>query len=69
MIVLGRGKNESIMIGDDIMVMVVEVREDKVRLGIEAPRDTPVHRTEVYRALQRAQPWSSSDVSTDMPDG
>ena len=55
MLVLARAKNEVIMIGDDIRVVVVEVRHDgKVRLGIEAPKEIPVHRLEVYEAI-RAQ--------------
>jgi carbon storage regulator len=53
MLVLSRQKDESIMIGDDIKVTVVDVRGDKVRLGIEAPREVSVHRIEVYEAIQR----------------
>lgn len=52
MLVLSRHKNESIMIGD-IEVVVVEIRGDKVRLGIQAPQDVPVHRREVYDAIRR----------------
>ena len=44
MLVLSRKKNESIVINDNIMITIVEIRGDKVRLGIEAPRDVPVHR-------------------------
>ena len=55
MLVLSRKKNESIIIRDDIVVMVVEVRGDKVRLGIEAPKDVPVHRREVYEAIKKAE--------------
>ncbi len=51
MLVLSRKRNESIVINDDITVVVVEIREDKVRLGIEHPRDVPVHRREVYDAI------------------
>jgi len=54
MLVLSRKKNESIRIGDDITVVVVEIRGDKVRLGIEAAADQPVHRQEVYEAIKRA---------------
>lgn len=54
MLVLSRKKNESIVIGDDIRIVVVEIRGDKVRLGVEAPRSVPVHRREVYDAIQRA---------------
>ena len=54
MLVLSRKKNESIIIRDDIVITVVEVRGDKVRLGIEAPKDVPVHRREVYDAIKKA---------------
>ena len=48
MLVLSRKKNESIVINDDVTIVVVEIRGDKVRLGIEAPKEVPVHRKEVY---------------------
>jgi carbon storage regulator len=51
MLVLSRKKNESIVINNDITVTVVEIRGDKVRLGIVAPKDVPVHRQEVYDAI------------------
>ena len=53
MLVLSRQKDESIMIGDNVEVTIVDVRGDKVRLGITAPRDISVHRREVYDAIQR----------------
>jgi len=53
MLVLSRKKNELVRISDDIVLTVVEISGDKVRLGIEAPKDIPVHRGEVYDALQR----------------
>lgn len=53
MLVLSRRANESIMIGDTITIHIVEIRGDKVRLGIEAPKDIAVHRNEVYEAIQR----------------
>ena len=53
MLVLSRQKDESIVIGDDIEVTIVDVRGDKVRLGITAPKSIPVHRREVYEAIQR----------------
>lgn len=71
MLVLSRKKNESIVIDDRIVITVVEVRGDKVRLGIEAPRDVPIHRSEVYDAIQRANQESAATqpaqpgVSTD----
>ena len=53
MLVLSRQKDESIVIGDDIEVTIVDVRGDKVRLGITAPKSIPVHRREIYEAIQR----------------
>lgn len=53
MLVLSRHRNEAIKIGDDVRIVVIDIRGDKVRLGIDAPRDTPVHRQEVYDAIQR----------------
>ena len=53
MLVLTRRPGESIMIGDDVVVTIVDIRGDKVRLGIDAPQDIPVHRREVYEAIQR----------------
>lgn len=55
MLVLSRKKNESIVINDDITIVVVEIRGDKVRLGIEAPKEVPVHRNEVYEAIRKSQ--------------
>ena len=55
MLVLSRKKNESIVINDDITVVVVEIRGDKVRLGVEAPKEVPVHRREVYDAIKRTE--------------
>ena len=53
MLVLSRKRDEKIVIGDRIVITIVEVRGDKVRLGIEAPTDVPVHRQEVYDAIRR----------------
>jgi len=53
MLVLSRQRDESIMIGDDVVVTIVDIRGDKVRLGIDAPGEIPVHRREVYEAIQR----------------
>lgn len=53
MLVLSRQKDESIFIGDDIVITIVDVRGDKVRLGIQAPGSVPVHREEVYKAIQK----------------
>lgn len=53
MLVLTRKKNESIVINDSIRIVIVEIRGDKVRLGVEAPRDVPVHRREVWDAIHK----------------
>lgn len=53
MLVLSRQKDESIIIGDDVEITIVDVRGDKVRLGITAPKEITVHRKEVYEAIQR----------------
>jgi carbon storage regulator len=53
MLVLSRTRDESIIIGDNVVVTVVDVRGDKVKLGIEAPQDVSVHRREVYEAIRR----------------
>jgi carbon storage regulator len=53
MLVLSRQRDESIIIGDNVIVTIVDVRGDRVRLGIEAPREVSVHRREVYDAIQR----------------
>ena len=56
MLVLSRQRDEKIMIGDEIEITVVDIRGDKVRLGIVAPRDVSVHREEVYEAIHGAKP-------------
>ncbi len=55
MLVLSRQRDESIMIGDDIEITVVDIRGDKVRLGIDAPPHIPVHRREIYEAMKQRQ--------------
>lgn len=62
MLVLSRKKNESIVINNDITIVVVEIRGDKVRLGVEAPKEVPVHRREVYDAIHRDE---SHDAGSD----
>ena len=62
MLVLSRKKNESIVINNDITIVVVDIRGDKVRLGVEAPKEVPVHRQEVFNAIQR-----SEDAVTENP--
>lgn len=66
MLVLSRKKDEKIIIGDQIKVMVIEIRGDKVRLGIDAPKEVTVHREEVYEAIKREQSGVPSPIdSTD----
>lgn len=62
MLVLSRKKDEKIIIGDSITLMVVEIRGDKVRLGIEAPKEVSVHREEVYEAIKRER-----SIESDLP--
>ena len=67
MLVLSRRPNESIVIDEKIVITVIEIRGDKVRLGIEAPRDVPIHRSEVYEAIQKsAGPVGTSDDTPAM---
>ena len=66
MLVLSRKKNESIVINDAIVITVVEIRGDKVRLGIEAPREVPIHRSEVYAAIQ-ANGQVAGEVASEPP--
>lgn len=61
MLVLSRKKNESIVIDNDITIVVVEIRGDKVRLGVEAPKEVPVHRREVFDAIRRNEMASGGD--------
>ena len=65
MLVLSRKKNESIVINNDITIVVVEIRGDKVRLGIEAPKEVPVHRREVYDAIKRNAAVQDGDPATE----
>jgi len=68
MLVLSRKKNESIIINDDITVTVIEIRGDKVRLGIEAPKHVSVHRREVYEAIQNQSRALGSDTKVVRPE-
>jgi carbon storage regulator len=52
MLVLSRTKDQMVMIGDDIGIMVIEIQKNKVRLGISAPRDVPVHRHEIWLEIK-----------------
>jgi carbon storage regulator len=64
-LVLSRKKDERIVIGDNISLCVVDIRGDKVRLGIEAPPEITVHRQEVYDAIQAEQAARGADASRD----
>ena len=67
MLVLARKRDEQIVIGDNIVVTVVDIRGDKVRLGIAAPMDVPVHRSEIHDALRKAAETSPSESSPASP--
>ena len=68
MLVLSRKKNESIVINNDITIVVVEIRGDKVRLGVEAPKEVPVHRREVYDAIKRNELAQQQEDSVNGAD-
>ena len=67
MLVLSRKKNESIIINNDIIVTVVEIRGDKVRLGIVAPKEVPVHRQEVFEAIHGKTALPNGNVADPAP--
>ena len=62
MLTLSRKKRESIVIDASIVVTVIEIRGDKVRLGVTAPKEVPVHRNEVYEAIQREEQEECGDA-------
>jgi carbon storage regulator len=64
MLVLSRQRDESIMVGDDVEITIVDVRGDKVRLGITAPKHIPVHRREIYDAIQREKKQKEAQEQT-----
>src|SRR6184192_4383271 len=68
MLVLSRQRDETIMIGDDIEITIVDIRGDKVRLGITAPATIPVHRKEVYEAIQRENREAAKVRMEDLPN-
>ncbi len=68
MLVLSRHRDESIIIGDDIVITVVDIRGDKVRLGIDAPKEVPVHRREVYEAIKRENARASEIAPPEIRD-
>ena len=67
MLVLSRRRDESIMIGEDITVTIVDIRGDKVRLGVDAPKEIPVHRQEVFEAIKRNQQNGQEDAPSEAP--
>ncbi len=69
MLVLTRKVNQSIVIGDDIEVVVLEVRGEQIRLGIKAPRDVVVHRKEIYEQIQEENQAAATVDPKDVPDG
>ena len=68
MLVLSRQRDESIMIGDNVQVTIVDIRGDKVRLGIIAPAEIPVHRKEVFDAIQRENRKAAGVSTDDLPN-
>lgn len=69
MLVLSRKLNQAIMIGDDVRIVVVAVDRDTVKLGIEAPRNIPVHRSEVYEEIQRANRAAAGEAPEAPAEG
>ena len=63
MLVLSRHRDESIMIGDNIVITIVDIRGDKVRIGIQAPTNVPVHREEIYEAIKREASAAVSEAA------
>ena len=66
MLVLSRKTNDSIVINNEITIVVVEIRGEKVRLGVEAPKEVPVHRREVYDAIKRAVDENNSNLDAHL---
>ncbi len=64
MLVLSRKRDQKVMIGDNIVVTIVDIRGDKIRLGINAPQEVPVHRQEVYEAIQREVARTAKPINT-----
>ena len=65
---MSRKKNESIVINNNITIVVVDIRGDKVRLGIDAPKEIPVHRQEVFDAIQRENAQQNSEATPAPPE-
>ena len=69
MLVLSRKINQSIMIGDNVRIVVVAVDRDQVKLGIEAPREVPVHRSEIYEEIQRSNRVAAEAAGVPAAEG
>lgn len=69
MLVLSRKINQAIMVGDNVRIVIVAVERDQVKIGIEAPRDIPVHRSEVYEEIQRANRQAAEAAPATAPAG
>ncbi|GAC1457542.1 MAG: hypothetical protein PVSMB8_14260 [Vulcanimicrobiaceae bacterium] len=68
MLVLSRKLNQAIMIGDDVRIVVVSVDRDTVKLGIEAPRSIPVHRSEVYEEIQKTNRAAAGEPASPVAE-
>lgn len=66
MLILSRKRNEKIMIGDDISIMIVDIRGDQVQIGIDAPRAIPVHRFEIYEEIKSATLRAADSADMDV---